>query len=434
MIYEILRFKKFPLFLGITVFVSSPIFAWFRFSPGAGQLAGIVGIDQLSWIVGIAFFIYMIVLASEKLPRSTLFEAALPIRARDLFCTRVLFMLALLWTFLLIIISAVQGSGGFTRAIVTAYLCMAGGVGTLAFIVRDSIRAAEFRPPRWGRWPILALVVVLLFLPWPLGMSAIQMASFAATLGLGSAALFLRTWTSFPESFRLAPDKPVKEKSRRSGFASPSTAWRPALSAICDLVMIRWLFLCVIAGAIGLLFFEFLFFFVAFLYTWKRVTVDNRWLFLLPISRKRLFAMTTLVPLAAITMCSLIQLHYFTSLPIAVIVLDGAAVAAVCLLALLIIVLPNFLPQTGSWQMTSLILAALLLPPGWVVYEFLNTPLIRVWKLGSTPFERWVASLAPARLPLLMIAAAVVLPTLYWLAYVGFRRMDITPKRTTATR
>ncbi len=164
----------------------------------------------------------------------------------------------------------------------------------------------------------------------------------------------------------------------------------------------------------------------------KRLTVDNRWLFLLPISRQRLFAMITLPPLAAITVCCLIQLH-FSPLPAAVIVLDGVAVAGVCLLVFSIIGLFSFFPQGGSWRRLSQTLA-LILPVGWVIYQFFTPPKGQFWKRGLSPFEMWVASLAPNHLPLLMVSAAAALIILYGLACAGFCRMDIPPKRTTATR
>lgn len=424
MIYEILRVNKFPRDLGITLVASSLFFTYFRLAHDA---------NPMPWACLFSTILYLVLVASQ--PRSSLFEAGLPIRARHIFCARMVTILTLKWTLILIFVAAVLSARTTYGARAAIFLFQAGAITTLAYIGLNSIGAEEVTPPRlWRRTiyaavfvSILGLVVQALSLP----ISWLQIACVLAICGLGSAVLFLRTWRSFPESFQFSPKEPVKEKSQRRGLALPSFAWGPALSAVYDLKIVGWILLVLAWAAMGNVFILCLWTLGVFAQIRTRLTLKHRWIFGLPISRHRLFAMSALAPLAAIPLSALIQLH-FSPQPATVIIFEAAAGAGASLLFFAAFQVANFIPHAGPWRKVSLTLAAFI-PGGWLVWHWFN-PMSHARRFQTLPFELWFASIPPARLPLVLIAAASILLALYWLAYLGFRRMEIPPRRLTSTR
>ncbi len=419
MIYRILLFKKFQFFLGIALFLSSAAFVWVRYSRTP---------EPWLWLLAYIFFIW-ILLGNPNLRRCTLFEAALPIHARDLFCARAIMTLMLLWVSVFISAVAFLISHSSANWRFATLLFEEGAVMTLMYIALHSMRAGELSAPRWWRWTIFASAWVLFILSIALifALSYLQLLCVIGVCGLGSVVLFLKTWTSFPQSFQLAPKEAVK-KPRKGSLSLPTMAWRPALSALYDFKIVVWILLALAWGAMGNVFFLCGWAFMAFAQIRTRLIFKHRWIFGLPISRRGLFAMSTLAPLAAIPLSALIQLR-FSPQPATVIVLDAVAGACVSMMFIAAVHVPSFIPLAGPWQKLFLTLAACV-PGGWLIWHQFN-PMSHPRRFPTLPIELWFASIPHARLPLLMLAAGAILLALYGLAYLGFRRMEIPPRRMT---
>ena len=52
---------------------------------------------------------------------------------------------------------------------------------------------------------------------------------------------------------------------------------------------------------------------------------------------------------------------------------------------------------------------------------------LKRWR--TIPIERWLAGILPASRPQLAMAAVAIVGACYWIAYKGFCRMEIPPRR-----
>lgn len=157
--------------------------------------------------------------------------------------------------------------------------------------------------------------------------------------------------------------------------------------------------------------------------------VKGRWLFALPISRHTLFAIM-LAPLGAFALGNLLRLHY-SSQPGGVVILDLTAVAAACLLGVCIVQIPVLFSREFTNKNMAVILTwgAASLAWLWTTWRLFRPETST--GVHPVPIEIWFRSVPPASLPLLIVTAIIAVGALYWLAYAGFRRMEIRPQRMT---
>jgi hypothetical protein len=167
------------------------------------------------------------------------FEATLPIRVRQIYTSRVLSMMALVWLPLLAaggVIVGLRDSAQVAPLLIVAQLA---SIYTLVLVVLQSAGIRGFVAPRW-------LVVTLPFalLPfvsqrlsvfgapgWQLWESfpAVRLQPFC---WLSSAVVFSTTWRIVPKSFSLAPQSTSAQVSADGRGKAAARAWRPVLQSL----------------------------------------------------------------------------------------------------------------------------------------------------------------------------------------------------------
>jgi hypothetical protein len=209
MIYQLLRLdgrtvRLERLFLGVVL--------------GGAGFAVLTGrpSSTISWGMVLNFLLYALVFSLTRY-RATLFQAALPIPARDLFMARLLPLLAVVWIPLLAAVGAGYVVGARATSIRALWLIAVGAVCTAAGIVLLSVRLRELSAPRvLANFLLLSALtggVVSIF--WP----GIVLAVCAGMI----AALLWRDLASMPKAFQVAPaDAAAGRLARRwIGFARP---------------------------------------------------------------------------------------------------------------------------------------------------------------------------------------------------------------------
>ena len=224
MIYRLIKFENSSWSFGFDMVVILSAFALFRIIPLHPALMGL-------WTGGM-------MVTFRPSPRCTLFQAALPICGRDIYCARVLSEVGVTWLMVLAMVAGIQSAHRTAGPGVTILLFEVGAILTLGHIAVYSVRTQELNVPRWWRVVVWAAMMILLGVA-VLGVSVknVYAASVSpvppiyglAVCALASAIWFGKTWTSFPESFQVAPGKPGIQKSREHKSWLPSFAWSPVL-------------------------------------------------------------------------------------------------------------------------------------------------------------------------------------------------------------
>jgi hypothetical protein len=236
------------------------------------------GNTGLSWFGSL---LYVFLSLTNFRRRATLFQAALPIPARDLFATRCLAFAALVWFPVLAAVSVAFVKGD---AVLGPIDC--GASASLLIIAVLSIRLTEIDAP-------YLIVAFLSSLGLGLGVLAFGLLPAAPVLAfcaIASAALFIRAWRAMPESFQVAPLEAQGPSRRRLAMAAPAVPWLfllrstvplPSLFFVpmaCRLLSLNtssWPLLCVLANFIA-----------------GPVQQPTHWLYNLPIAKSKLLAIT----------------------------------------------------------------------------------------------------------------------------------------------
>jgi hypothetical protein len=305
----------------------------------------------------------------------------------------------------------------------------AGSILTLVQVVLYAIRAAELSVPRWwaqganiiGMLALTILSIQSIVTPLPVAESA----AIIAICWLSSAALFLKTWTSVPESFSVAPLKSEVQESSASRFRLPAFVWLPAMRSLFKGMTVLWLFFVLFSGTSSDLFMGTLFASLSCLVIAEALRKDARWLCSLPIARHAVFATATLTPLAVFVLGRVIHYHFSPQVG-GIAILDIAAVTASSVLVLFLVRLPNFASRFGpGWARLFRFSPLVAAPLIWVMWRWFR------WsdETRIVPIEALFGSIPPERLPVWIAAAALIITILYGLAYAAFRRMEIIPQR-----
>ncbi len=174
------RLRAAPIMLPVAILAAASTFWW----GGLGLLM------SLPLLGGVLRF---------SAERATVFEAGLPIRARDLFLSRVLFSLLCVQLPMLawIVVSLVQGRHAWPMHL----MIDASLIAALVVILPYSVRPSEMRPPAWAALlPLLALGVIaaaaIYFLPPEVA---------TILLAVGIVGVSAGTFVAIPESFQVAP-------------------------------------------------------------------------------------------------------------------------------------------------------------------------------------------------------------------------------------
>jgi len=175
-------------------------------------------------------------LASRQ--RATRFQAGLPIAARQLFLTRVLALLGMLWLPALAGVGMILATTGAAHAASILSVARTVAVWTLMIAALQSVWVRELSLPIW-----MMGVVVFLFpaAGFVITMSVAATPVVAVCLPL-SAALLLRTWRALPKAYQLAPAGThpsrvasvpnVEKRAKTTVRFSPAMAWWPVLHSV----------------------------------------------------------------------------------------------------------------------------------------------------------------------------------------------------------
>lgn len=427
MVYQLLKFKSSRWMWGSALFVALLFVAVYKFSPTLSGLVVPILVAFLGWSV----------MWSASFPqRYSLFEAVLPINTRDLFCAKVLFGASWLWLFLLSFLAAIQYPHSASSAVVTVSTFEAGPILTLAHIALCSVRAGEMSTPSWCKWAmgVPALISVgVLSISYATSIPVVQAVGVLAICVLSSVVLFMKTWTSLPNSFRIAPAQSPVQKASNISLPWPSLVWWPAMRPFFDNGSILLLCVLLAVGWKGGLFPGIFFIFMLFVRVSVQLRTGARWMCSLPISRHTIFAALVLTPLGSFTLGSLIRLHSSSQVA-EVVILEVAVVTATSLLASFVIQLPKYaigLPRV--WARLLGLAAYLVLPLGWEIWRWFGSE-IYAGNARTTRIEALFVSVPQARLHLWIVISIVIVGSLYGMAYTGFRRMEISPQRLTPAK
>jgi hypothetical protein len=232
--------------------------------------------------------------------RATAFEAALPIPGRQLVAARLLTTFALLWPATLVTIGE---SLALKRPNDAPLLLAFAAVMSLMVLLEQSFRVREASTPKWYGLVMFCLVFAPLFLfpPPDRHWGALLIVCLAA-----SAALLVSLWFRVPDSFQIAPARPM----RASRFALPcphwQRTWRPAWRSFANVRVWSTLFLAWLAAKLGMSLVLGAGLVPLALSTCRRV----EWLLVLPVSRRRLLFMTLLPVLCILIVAISVTGHF----------------------------------------------------------------------------------------------------------------------------
>ncbi len=229
--------------------------------------------------------------------RATRFQAGLPIAARQLFLTRLLSLLGILWLPPLAGVCMILATTGVAHAASALAVAKAVAVCTLAIAALQSIEVRELTLPRWLIFPVM-------FLFQAVGLSVTKFAGATPVLAVCLpliAVLLLRTWRALPKSYQLAPagNHPrtasasnAAQRAKTTGRFSPAAAWWPVLHSVFSWQHLIFLTMLLMVGTskswigpaycVGML--------------WLITRQQIRWLWSLPINARALL-LTILAPI-----------------------------------------------------------------------------------------------------------------------------------------
>jgi len=213
--------------------------------------------------------------------RCSLFAAALPVEGRQFFMARLLSLLTFIW--LPVLAAAVAGSHA-------AGLIEAAAVCTVAVLLVQSVRVDEISAPAW----LVNMVAPVLLL------GGIALAYFSATAvrtgcAVISTILFVKIRAGIPKSFQVARVKAVPRRpENRNSYRTP--VWWPGFRSLYTWQSFLFFPGLLVFSVTG-----------SWLMTsiWVAMVITQshpglRWLFALPISRRKLLWSVLIPPIALI--------------------------------------------------------------------------------------------------------------------------------------
>ena len=353
--------------------------------------------------------------------RASLFQAALPIPARDLFVARLLSLLGVVWFPLLAVAAASRVAGPGASYFGFLSLTVAGPIATAGVLALLSIRLRELSAPPKLAFVLLAVLPVL-------GAVAFLAAFFAppgivpAVCAVTAAALLWRDFASMPKAFQVAPAEAVAERPPRRRTASVRPPWWPVCRSVFSWQPSVFLVNSVIffANPMGgwmmapLMLGGFVF----------QGWVAMRWLWALPVSRRKVLAMTLLPPL-------LLEAAAQAAMP------AGFVRAAVFVALVLLYTSAGLAMNMGSRLRVGTRLLA------WSVFVVsvggpLTGMFVEMFHSDGTRKHFWRSYLAglvadrlsgipPAGLAILIAGTLIALGALYWLVQRQFDTFDFLP-------
>ena len=236
-----------------------------RYSP-AGRIAGWASLIYAAvWllssqsndrgIISAPFMLYMghmaaVAYAPETAFRCTFFDAALPVEGRDLWVSKMIVLLGMVWIPVLAM-SAV----GWVVVHDPALPFLNGAAGfTAILLAAQSFRIREFHEP------LLACIILLIAGGAVMTLLAAALPQFAALVLAGylvaNVAFFLLAWSRVPTSFTVAPTRAKSSKSiagETEGTSSPTRTWWKILQQVYFTYLVIFVGLAWLWGGLSLL-------------------------------------------------------------------------------------------------------------------------------------------------------------------------------------
>jgi hypothetical protein len=240
--------------------------------------------------------------------RYTLLDVTLPITGRQLFLSRVVLMLALVWLPLLASVAASLAMSGHQGLPESLPMFEGGALVTVGLLLVQTFRAGEINPPVWLTLPIGTAGFFLLTRMAQRNLRESGGLTLAVLAGcaMASAALFLKGWAEVPKSFQLAPNNleigdAVAIRSERAGDEKIASPWWPVFRALYlnPSKISPWLFSIAFLGFFAYRHLGPL----SVLLFWSAplgYPAELRWLLPLPISPRKLFWLSSFHSVSAI--------------------------------------------------------------------------------------------------------------------------------------
>ncbi len=340
------------------------------------------------------------------------YEAALPIGRRDLWTSRVLALLGLVW---LPLLAAVAGGLPALR------LLAAGSVYTVVILAVKSVELRGLDPARrMGSAAIRILALALLAVSvlgrrvnWTSWLVVPSAGNVLAICGVASVALFWWSWRHMPGLTETAPRESAAARKDEAGDG-PVWTWMPvfrSMYALPMLLLVAFLVANILSGSPWV---------ASLVIGAVQVQIRGRcrWLLALPVSPRKLFGWMALPPAAAIVAACLVSIFTGAGLGLSG---RGRLVEVAAELAVLYALM--FLSELPAWRrlrrLTAARFGAAILWTPFVVAAF--APLL-VLPDGDS-IQRLAEALPGAGWQL---AGVLMLPVVvaYWLAEKAFREQE----------
>ncbi|MGA2194322.1 MAG: hypothetical protein ABSH40_03555 [Bryobacteraceae bacterium] len=176
--------------------------------------------NEMAMFAGLMFYL-------KPQRRATLWEAALPIPARQLFLARTLSRMAMVWIPMMACGSLTMLLKGAEWSSVGATLACGAGL-TLAILLPQAVRVQELVIPWWLVAMIWAAVAAAGLLTWWLLPAAVTLTLFA----LASAGAFVRIWMTLPLSFQTAPLEAAGGREITRSRSTTALPWWPVVRSL----------------------------------------------------------------------------------------------------------------------------------------------------------------------------------------------------------
>jgi hypothetical protein len=433
MIRRLIQFKKpsYGVFLGLICFAVSLNFI----IPGRAELRGLA-ITPGVWGLGLLFG------REKRFRRISRFEAALPIRGRDVYCAKIMEETLGGCIALLALLATILFTHGAPAGITIAVSSEVGTLLALGRIAEHAFQPAEVTTPKWwgrivGGFVELGSIAIAAQIPTSSRGTWVYVPiagtiCFVASCVVGSIVLFWSTWSSFPDALQLAPAAAVDEQNREKRSWLPSFAWRPLLPALFGVGSLISSLVLLGCGIFGLELPAAQIVAIAACWSaiWGKFSIvgaRDRWIFALPFSRQKMFLTVIGLPLGVLVLGSV--LHFSDAPQATLAALRGlVVVSTAALLPGLFVGIPSFARgYRVPWAYVRL--TAVFAMMGVVIWA-IGVGL----KLTSVSNETWLMTVLPAHSPFLIAAAVAIVGTAYWLGVSGFRRMETRPPRMLLSR
>jgi len=391
----------------------------------AGLCAAVALGDWLGYVETALFAALAILLflnRGSRGRRCTEFDAALPIRARDLFLARLLSDFALVWLPLLVIIATSPLPSGMTRRDADIFFLEVGAIITFGVALIQSPRILQFAPPRsWQTGVVAASGLAIIF------SDELSARSVLLICAVGTCVLLLRIFILAPLSMQAAPENLPAQKDSESNRWLPEIPWLPVLRALFRADFVATFAVLAISGALGWPFLGAAFAMWMFAMELWRLRDRNRWLLSEPVPRSLLFVLIVGGLLLSYMAGTFFQ-PYIRHQSARTAVIDFLIAGSYFLVPLAILGVCLIRPRARLFWLRLLAALTLLAAPEFFVRFFWSG---RARGLHTAPVEQMFNSILPRNFSLLIPAVGFTLTVLGWAAYqASFRQMDFPQLRS----